>query len=265
LFCVLLIAVAACDRQAPPPRALPAANCAPLPSAIPNLPANSTSLRTEPAPSPRAALELSIVSPALGELVTAADPGAYPVRLALSGALDDVSGIEVTLDAGRPRRLAHGRSAVSLNELLPADSALSQGTHWLFAAPVSASGLVPRRASDGLRVALGRRFFVGQVPSAEAGPSGAVWLRTPEGTYNGARKADRVLFDAYAFSATGALLDAPCTVLLRGPGASGEMRLMSPFFALELASGEYEATLSSASAAPSSTRFTVNRELGGGP
>ena len=229
------------------------------------MPANGTPLRIEAAPSPRAALELSIVSPALGELITAADPGAYSVGLALSGALDDVNGIEVALDAGRPRRLAPGRSGVSLNELLPADSALSQGAHWLFAAPVSASGLVPRRAPDGLRVALARRFFVGQVPSAEAGPSGAVWLRSPEGTYNGARRADRVLFDAYAFSATGALLDAPCTLLLRGPGISGEMRQASPFFGLELASGEYEASVSSAGARASSTRFTVNRELGGGP
>lgn len=226
---------------------------------------NGTSLRTEVASSPSASLELTLISPALGEVITGADPGVYWVQLALRGTLEDVSGIEVALDAERPRRLPHGRSGVGLNELLPIEAALSQGAHWLFAAPVSVSGLVPRTAPNAPRVALARRFFVGLVPSGEAGPSGALWLRAPDGTYNGARSADRVLFDAYAFSATGALLDSQPTIQLHGPGITGELRLASPFFAIELASGEYEATVSSASATASSRRFTVNRELGGGP
>ena len=205
------------------------------------------------------------MTPALGDVIVVSEPSAYWVQLELNGALADVTGIEVALDSGRPRRLPHGGSGLSLKELLVAGAELSQGSHWVFAAPILSSGLVPRRASAGLRAAVARRFFVGQVPRGEAGPSGAVWLRKPEGTYNGARNAARVLFDAYAFSGSGVLLDAPCSISLRGPGVQGVMRLPSPFFALEVASGEYEASVSSTGAASSSWGFTVNRELGGPP
>lgn len=192
-----------------------------------------------------------------------AEPGSYRVRLGLDGLGPEVVGLEVSLDAGRPRKLPLAEPSITLAELLSEDSQLDQGSHWLFAAPVLASGLVPRAESSGSRVAKARRFFIGKGADEAAGPSGAVWLRRPDGSYNGSKNADSVLFDAFAFSALGELIEAPCAIALRSPLVRGQLQLASPFSLREVPSGVYEVN-ASALGASTITRFTVNRELGGG-
>jgi hypothetical protein len=264
LFRVFLVAFAACNRQTQPVAAVPSASCAPPPSSAQvDALVNDTPLRTEPVDTPTSSVQLTFRAPELGERIATEGASAYLVRLVSSAAQSDALGVDVALDAQRPHRLAAPVTEIALARLLSSpDAELAPGAHWLFAAPVLASGLVPRPAPGQPRAAIARRFFIGKVAEA-AGPSGAVWLRKPEGTYNGAKNADSVLFDAYAFSATGALLDPPCTIAIAG--ITGKLRLPAPFSVLSVASGEYEVTVSSATAPPVTSRFTVNRELGGVP
>jgi hypothetical protein len=143
---------------------------------------------------------------------------------------------------------------------LPVNEALSPGRHWLFLAPVAASGVIPRRAADGPRSAVAVQFQVGAGSAASDG-KGALWLRKPEGTYNGPA-AEHVLFDAQAFAEDGSPATEPCTFSLRGP-ASGELGFPGPFFAAALASGDYEIQpLSGEFESFPARRFTVNAELG---
>ncbi|MEO8899926.1 MAG: hypothetical protein ABI627_00245 [Polyangiaceae bacterium] len=116
------------------------------------------------------------------------------------------------------------------------------------------------------RSAVARRFFVGKVAEHSGGPSGALWLRKPEGTYNGSASA-RVVFEPFAFSATGALVAAPCTIALAAgaPDASGELRQPAAFSVQNMPSGECAVSVSAPRARAVSLRFTVNHELGGGP
>jgi hypothetical protein len=123
---------------------------------------------------------------------------------------------------------------------------------------------VPRAVSGGPRAAQARRFFIGKTPDEAAGPSGAVWLRKPEGSYNGAKNSDSVVFEAFVFSSLGTPLDTPCTITLESPAVSGQLRLASPFVLHELPSGLYEVSTSAMTAGTSTTHFTVNRELAGG-
>lgn len=192
------------------------------------------------------------------------EPGSYRVRLSRDALGPDVVGLEVSLDAGRPRRLPLTEPSITLAELLSEDSELGKGSHWLFVAPVLASGVVPRSEPAGARVAKARRFFVGKSADEASGPSGAVWLRKPEGSYNGSQNADSVMFDAFAFSALGEPLEAPVTITLRSPHVSGQLQLASPFLLHRLLSGNYQVSVS-ALGATSTSHFTVNRELGGGP
>jgi hypothetical protein len=115
------------------------------------------------------------------------------------------------------------------------------------------------------RAAIARRFFIGKAPPGEAGPSGAVWLRKPEGTYNGPQNAGRVLFDAFVFSAAGTPLDVTCTIGLRAPGVTGALRLPAPFSMQDMPSGDYDVDVSAPSARAVTSRFVVNRELAGPP
>jgi len=124
---------------------------------------------------------------------------------------------------------------------------------------------VPRPTAGGPRAARARRFFVGTTPDEALGPSGAVWLRRPEGSYNGPKNSESVLFEAFVFSALGAPLEEPCTITVRSPKLSGQLRFASPFLLHEVPSGVYELSTSARAASTSSTRFNVNRELGGGP
>jgi hypothetical protein len=235
-------------------------------------PLNSTPLLAHTLDAPISNMSVGITHPDLGEVIPSADAAHYDVRLAIDVPEADplVAGVpeieaffvEVALDGERPRRLTRARPSVALGELLRADAVLSEGEHWLFAAPVPARG-VPRRAPGVPRSAVARRFFLGRVPEDRSGPSGAVWLRSPTGTYNGPNSG--LLFDAFAFSATGAALEAPCTIALSGPGAAGELRLLAPFLTSELASGDYEVKVSAPAASPVSVRFTVNGELSGRP
>jgi hypothetical protein len=235
-------------------------------------PLNSTPLLAHTVEAPLSNMSVGITHPDLGEVIPAAGAARYDVRLAIDVAEADplvvgvpeleAFSVEVALDGERPRRLTRARPSVALGELLRADAVLSEGEHWLFAAPVPARG-VPRRASGGPRSAVARRFFVGRVPDGRSGPSGAVWLRSPAGTYNGPNSG--LIFDAFAFSATGAALETPCTIALSGPGASGELRLPAPFLTSALASGDYLVMVSAPAASPVSVRFTVNSELSGRP
>jgi hypothetical protein len=205
---------------------------------------------------------LSFVAPELGEHVTSADPHGFRVQVRADAFGPDIIGVDLALDAGRPRRSSLAETTITLGELLSADAELSPGEHWLFAAPVLASGLVPRTASGGSAKA--RRFFIGNTLGEAAGPSGAVWLRKPEGSYNGPKSSESVLFEAFVFSALGAEVDAPCTITLRSPKVSGQLRLASPFLLHEVPSGAYELSVSARAAPIRTTQFTVNRELVGG-
>ena len=208
---------------------------------------------------------LRIEAPAPGELLPLARPGGYEVRLTESGGWAGSDGIDLSLDGGRPRRVSATRATVTLGELAASDDALGPGAHWLFAAPVSAGGLVPRPSPHAPPVAVARRFFIGG-PSADAGTqTGATWLRKPEGTYNGPKQAAQILFDACAFSPSGDLLDVPLVFTLRGPGVTGELALPAPFVVKNVPSGDYEVRVSGPSLPAASLRFTVNREIGGAP
>ena len=267
MFCVLLITVSACERQAPPATAVSAANCQPLPGTTAQVSgaANSTTLQTESALSPESKVSLRFEAPQFGEHVALADPRGYQVRWASELAEADALGVDLALDGERPRRLSGTQRVVTLGQLLPIDRELTPGAHWLFAAAVSASGLVPRGGPGLPRAAVARRFFIGGVANDVPSSSGALWLRKPEGTYNGATDSARVLCDAFMFSSAGTPLDAPLTIALRAPGITGELRLPAPFFMRDVPSGDYEVQVSAAGVGPSTTNFTVNRELGGTP
>lgn len=226
---------------------------------------NSTALIAEALPSPTSKHSIYFGSPQLAEEIPLEAGPSYEVRLLRERAFEEDGPIDVALDGERPRRLSASESAITLARLLAEGAPLSAGVHWLFAAPVLVSGLVPRKAPNLPRAGVARRFFVGKPPPSEPGPTGAVWLRKPEGTYNGAQAAAQVLFDVFVFSASGAPLEAPYSVTLRGPTVSGELRLPSPFSVHDLPSGDYEVAVSASTAKTLTARFVVNRELGGGP
>jgi hypothetical protein len=226
---------------------------------------NSTTLRADVLESPRSLASLSFAAPELGEHLMNADPRSYRVQVIIDAVGPEVIGLELSLDGGRPRSLPLAAPTLTLGELLSEDAELAPGAHWLFAAPILASGLVPQLATGGPRTAKARRFFVGKTKDEALGPSGAVWLRKPEGSYNGPKSSESVLFDAFVFSALGVQVDVPCTISLRSPAVSGQLLLASPFVVHEVPSGVYEVSASAAAASTRTTRFTVNRELGGGP
>ncbi len=244
---------------------MPAASCVPAPVVHVEPVQNSTALRAEVLESPVSPATLSFVAPQLGEHVPLTEPRSYRVQLLGQGLGPDVIALELSLDSGRPRRLPLSRLNITLAELLSEDAALGAGSHWLFAAPVLASGLVPRATSGGARAARARRFFVGTAVDEAQGPSGAVWLRRPDGSYNGRKGAESVMFEAFVFSATGDPLEEPTTITLRSPKVSGELRFASPFMVHQVPSGVYEVSTSARAAPANTTYFTVNRELGDGP
>lgn len=225
---------------------------------------NDTGLASEPLDSPRSQVSLSFAKPDLGQHLTLEEAPRYRVLVVADALGPDIVGVELALDAGRPRRLSNRELTLTLGELLSEDAELTPGAHWLFAAPVAVSGLVPVVAAGGARAAKARRFFVGNSASDAAAGSGAVWLRKPEGSYNGGN-GQAVTFDAFAFSALGAPIDAPCTITLRSPKVNGRLRLASPFALHALPSGLYEVSVSAPAAPTSISYFTVNRELGEGP
>jgi len=225
---------------------------------------NSTKLQSNVLDSPLSRAGLYFAAPELGAHVMIADPRSYQVHVISDAAGPDLAGIDLSLDAGRPRRVTIAEPTLALGELLSADAELTPGAHWLFAAPVLASGLVPRQVSGGPRTARARRFFIGKTPDEAAGPSGAVWLRKPEGSYNGAQSSDSVVFDAFVFSALGVQIDSPCTITLESPVIRGQLQLASPFVLHDVPSGVYQVTASATAALASTTHFTVNRELAGG-
>jgi hypothetical protein len=276
LFCVLpcvaVIAVtAACQQQAPANAAAPA-KCPPPPASMiasADTPLNSTGLLTRSLDIPVSNMSVRISQPDLGQVIPSADAPRYEARFVLSSSQTDplLVGrpdseallVAVALDNGRPRRVALGRAAIALSELIGVDQDLTDGEHWLFAAPLLASG-VPAPAPGSPRSAVARRFFVGKVPSDPAAASGAVWLLAPDGTYNGPSSGN-VVFDAFAFNATGMPLATLPTIALSGPGVSGEVRLASPFAIGKFANGDFDVKASAASANPVSIRFTINNEL----
>ncbi|HEX3855402.1 MAG TPA: hypothetical protein VHW01_30780, partial [Polyangiaceae bacterium] len=244
LFCVLpylavMAVTAACQRQAPATAAAPV-KCPPPPASMStsaDAPLNTTGLLTRSLDIPVSNMSVRISQPDLGQVIPSADASRYEARFVVSASKTDpllvgrpdseALVVAVALDAGRPRRVALGRAAITLSELLRVDEQLTDGEHWLFAAPLVASGVPePRKGSP--RSAVARRFFVGTVPSDHVQASGAVWLLAPEGTYN-ELSAGNVVFDAFAFNATGMPLATEPTLALSGPGVSGELRLASPF------------------------------------
>ncbi|MEO6598432.1 MAG: hypothetical protein ABIQ16_01070 [Polyangiaceae bacterium] len=265
----VLVALAACGPRVPSAGAVPPAKGQPLPSSslssasTPVL--NGTTLVAEALPSPTSAVHLYFATPELAEQIPIEAPGSYQVRLLCDVAGEEPALIDVALDGGRPRRLAGPLATIALGQLVAADAELVPGLHWLFAAPVLGSGLVPRRAAGAPRSAVARRFFVGKREASGSPSTGAVWLRKPEGTYNGAAAAHDVLFDVYVFSAAGAPLDVQYTLTLHGPNLNGDLRFPSPFTVHDVPSGDYEVLTSAPTAKSLSTRFTVNRELGGTP
>jgi hypothetical protein len=236
-------------------------------------PLNSTGLLTRSLDIPLSNMRVRISQPDLGQVIPSADAARYEARFVVSSSKTDpllvgrpdseALVVAVALDGGRPQRVALGRAAITLGELIRADEELAEGEHWLFAAPLPASG-VPAPAAGLPRSAVARHFFVGKVPSDHAEASGAVWLLAPDGTYNG-KYAGNVVFDAFAFNATGMPLAALPTIALSGPGVSGEVRVASPFAIGKFANGDFDVKASSASAKPVSIRFTINSELSGHP
>jgi hypothetical protein len=264
LFAVAL-ACGACGGQAAPGVALPASNCAPLPVATAQPVRNSTKLRADLLDSPLSPASLYFAAPELGERLMLAEPRSYRVHVVSNAVGPDAIGLEVSLDAGRPRRLPLAEPTITLGELLSEDAELGAGAHWLFAAPALPSGLVPRAASGAPLAAKARRFFIGKTADEAAGASGAVWLRRPDGSYNGLKNSESVVFEALVFSALGVPIDSPCAISLRSSTVSGQLLLASPFVLHEVPSGVYEVNASAPAAGTSTTHFTVNRELGGGP
>lgn len=262
---MLFALAASCSGHAAPQASVPASNCAPPAPIASEAPVpNSTPLRADLLDSPLSAANLYFAAPELGEHLMNADPRSYLVHVISDAAGPELIGLDLALDSGRPRRVSLAEPTIALGKLLSEDAPLAPGAHWLFAAPVLASGLVPRAAAGGPRAAKARRFFIGKTPDEAAGPSGAVWLRKPEGSYNGPKQSESVLFDAFVFSALGVQLDVPCTLSLRSPAVSGQLSLASPFVLHEVPSGVYEVTVSASVAATSTAHFTVNRELAGG-
>jgi len=264
-FCVLFSLPLSCGGQVAPTATVPASSGAPAPAPVTSATEpNTTPLRAQVLETPQSASSLAFAAPELGQHLSLAEARELRVQFERYSGGAEIVGLDVSLDGGRPRRLPLSVPSVALAELLSEDATLEAGSHWLFAALVSASGLVPHAASGGARVAKARRFFVGQVAEEAAGPSGAVWLRKPEGTYNGEKNSSSLLFDAYVFSALGEPLEAARTITLRSPQVAGRLQLTSPFTLLEVPSGAYEVSVSAAGAATRVSHFTVNRELGGG-
>src|SRR5450631_285153 len=261
---------AACQRLAPPATA--AVKCPPPPASMlasADAPLNTTGLATRSLDIPISNMSLRISQPDLGQVIPSADAGRYEARFVVSASQADplllgrpdseAFVVAVALDSGRPRRVALGRPAITLSELIPVDAELTDGEHWLFAAPLPAGG-VPEPSKGSPRSAVARRFFVGKVPSDHSQPSGAVWLLAPDGTYNGPSSGE-VVVDAFAFSATGMPLATEPTISLSGPGVSGEVRAASPFAIGKLPNGDFAVKASAPSANPVAIRVTINREL----
>lgn len=203
---------------------------------------------------------MRFVAPLAGERIAQDQVQSYELRWSSEQLDADALGVDIALDGNRPRRLPVAQSSTPLSSLVPVSEVLSPGRHWLFLAPVAASGVIPRRAADGSRSAVAVQFRVGAGPETSAG-KGALWLRKPEGTYNGSA-SEHVLFDAQAFAESGSPVAEPCTFLLRGP-ASGELALPGPFSVPALASGDYEIQpVASGFESFPPRRFTVNAELG---
>jgi len=234
----------------------------PTSSAPPATPVNSAGLELEPVVTPVSPATVRVDSPQPGDHVALAAARDYTVHWSSEHLDTDALGVDIALDSHRPRRVAANESVVALGTLVPADEELLAGEHWLFAAPVTASGLVPSRAASGPRSAVAVRFFVGE-SSSNAAPSGAVWLRGPEGTYNGPN-AEHVLFDAHVFGADGkaSTPSLTLTLALRGKTPS-KLTFSAPFSVRALASGDYDVSASAPGLTPSARVFTVNAELGG--
>ena len=226
------------------------------------VPRNTLGIEIAQLVAPISQASVRFVTPSANERVALGDARRYEVHWSSEQLDPDALGIDVALDAERPRRVPAAQSALPLGELLPAGEELTAGVHWLFAAPISASGLVPRRAEGAPASAVAVRFQLGAAGPGSVAPGGAVWLRKPEGTYNGP-SAEHVLFDGHSFAKNGTPLAAPCKILVRGK-SSGELAFPGPVSALALAGGDYEISASAPGAGSAAARFiTVNPELGG--
>jgi len=260
----VLVVVVSCGGQPAPSAATQSSNAAPVPVTSSEPVRNSTKLEADALESPLSAASLAFAAPKLGEHVMIADPRSYRVRVSVDPAPPDLVGLELGLDAGRPRRVSLAEPTLALGELLSADVELGNGAHWLFVAAISGSELVPRAAVGGPRAAKACRFFIGKTPDEAAGPSSAVWLRKPEGSYNGAKNSQSVLFEAFVFSALGVPIDTAISIELASVAIGGRLALASPFVLRDVPSGVYQVTASAMAASTSTTHFTVNRELAGG-
>ena len=260
LLSVLLIAVSACSRGAPPTRNISNHDPASKPAAI-DVVENSTGLSARSLESPIAKLGVRFSAPDFGEQIAVAAPRVYEVCLELGVSELMPSSIEVALDGGRPRKLVPPQLTIPLGQLLAVGEELRPGEHWLFAAPVLISGFVPRPGPEAPRLAIARRFSIGSGESSSA--SGVIWVRRPEGTYNGRVSAAQVVFDVFAFQADGAASNRTPLLLLQGP-EHGALRLPAPFELSDLPRGDYEVRASAPALADVSVGFTVNHELGEG-
>jgi hypothetical protein len=223
-------------------------------------PHNNTGLAVEPLVTPISEASIRIAQPSPHAQILLAAARSYDVHWSAEHLDSDSLGVDIAVDAYRPRRLPASQSLIKLGLLVPAGAELAAGEHWLFAAPISASGLVPQPAAGAPRAAVAVSFSIGDAAPTEP-IKGAVWLRKPEGTYNGP-SSERVLFDALAFSADGAPSAASCVIQLGGSGA-GQLDFPAPFSVLALPGGEYQISATASGVAASTARaFTVNPELG---
>jgi len=221
---------------------------------------NDTGLELERLVTPISQASVRLDSPQPGDHIALAAARDYTVHWSSEHLDPDALGIDVALDSYRPHRVAANETVIALGTLVTAGEELLAGEHWLFAAPIAASGLVPSRAPNGPSSAVAVRFVVGET-SGTGTSSGALWLRKPEGTYNGSSAA-HVLFDAHAFGADGKALAQPSMLTLHGK-VQGQLAFSAPFFVRTLASGDYEVSASAPGLARSGHAFTVNAELGG--
>lgn len=225
----------------------------------PPAPVNSTGLELEPVTIPISPASVRVDAPQSGDHVALAAARDYSVHWSSEHLDADALGIDVALDAYRPRRVAANETVIALGTLVPAGEELLAGEHWLFAAPIAASGLVPSRAANGPRSAVAVRFVVGDA-SSNGAPSGVIWLRKPEGTYNGP-SSEHVLFDAHAFGADGKPAPFSATLSLHGK-TQGALSFSAPFSVRTLASGDYDVSLAAQGFAPITRAFTANADLG---
>jgi hypothetical protein len=244
----------ASERRVPPPIAAPEHSAAASAGSV---------VRFEPRPGPvlkaEGALAIAFRRPQADELIEAESLAGFGVEVRADvERLGPAAGIEVSLDGGRPRRLAG--AALALSVLSPPDRDLEHGEHFLIAAAVDADGRLIRVGNAPISSSV--RFWFARRGEGGSGPQVVCW--GPRGTYYGG--AAEPALDLLLRAADGRGLEhQPITARLEGPGApaAAQVDAARPWGILGLASGDYRLVVDLSPPAPRATSpclFTLNRE-----